>query len=170
MLRALGEQLKLLAADPRNHYTSTIRRLMGPREAVRYGQPLRRMILAMPDMITQLRGWSDGSGLPARVMRMQRFALDYLYDPIDFLPADNSGLFRYLDDAYLIARIYHLTLADHDGRGIKNHGSDRTLTKNVPQWIELARRLLPKETLKIDELLDEVAKERNGTALHENKI
>lgn len=162
MLRALGEQLKLLAADPRNHYTSTIRRLTGPREAVRYGQPLRQMILALPRMITQLRRWSDGSGLPARVLRMQRFALTYLYDPVDFLSANDSGLFRYLDDAYLIARIYQLTLADEDGSGMRNHGSDRALAKSVPEWIELARRLLPKETSAIDEVLDEVARGRDG--------
>jgi len=158
MLKALGEQLKLLAADPRNHFSSTIRRLTGPREAVRYGQPLRRMILAMPPMISQLRRWSDGSGLPARVLRMQRFALDYLYDPIDFLSANGSGLFRYLDDAYLIARIYHLTLAEHDGFGAKNRGEDRALSQDVPEWITLARELLPKETSRIDEMLVEAAR------------
>ncbi|HAH04963.1 MAG TPA: hypothetical protein DCM05_00330 [Elusimicrobia bacterium] len=162
MLRALGEQLKLLAADPKNHYASTIRRLMGPREAVRYGQPLRRMILAMPAMIAQLRRWSDASGLPPRVLRLQRFALDYLYDPIDFLSADGSGLFRYLDDAYLIARIFHLSLADTDGAGIRNLADDKPLLESVPEWIELAKRLLPRETSKIDALLDEVARGRDG--------
>lgn len=160
MLRALGGQLELLAADPRNHYASTIRRMMGPRDAVRYGQPLRRMILAMPRMIAQLHKWSAGSGLPTRARRMQRFALNYLYDPIDFLSANNSGLFRYLDDAYLIARIYQLTLADHDRFGIANHGDGHALTKDVPEWIDLARQLLPKETSKIDELLVEVARGR----------
>ncbi|MFH2204761.1 MAG: hypothetical protein ABIJ96_16730 [Elusimicrobiota bacterium] len=162
MLRALGEQLKLLAADPRNNFAVALRRLTGPREAVRYGQPLRRMILAMPPMIAQLRAWSDRSGLPVRVTRMQRFALDYLYVPIDFLPTKDLGLFRYLDDAYLIARIYQLTLADHDAAGIKNQGNDADLATNVPEWIELARRLLPKETAKIDELLAEVARGRGG--------
>src|SRR5688572_14796333 len=114
MLKALGEQLKLLATDPQNHYASTIRGLTGPREAVRYGQPLRQMILALPPMIAQLRSWSDESGLPARVRRMQLFALAYLYNPTDFLSANSSGFFRYLDDAYLIARIYQRTLDDKD--------------------------------------------------------
>lgn len=164
MLRALGEQLKMLAADPKNHYASTIRQLTGPREAVRYGQPLRRMILALPLMIAQLRRWTDGSGLPVRVIRMQRFALAYLYDPIDFLSADSSGLFRYLDDAYLIARIYHLTLSDHDGSGIKNNGNDPALTKSVSDWIELTRRLLPKETSRIDAMLGEVALGRSASS------
>ncbi len=158
MLRALGERLRALALDPRNHFSSAIRRLMGPREAVRYGQPLRRMILAMPAMITQLRRWSDGSGRPPRVLRMQRFALAYLYDPIDFFRASSSGLFRYLDDAYLLARIYHLTLRERDASGRKNHGDDPAISKAVPEWIDLARRLLPRETSRIDELLDEAAR------------
>ena len=162
MLRALGEQLKVLAADPRNHYASDIRRLKGPREAVRYGQPLRRMILALPSMTRQLRKWSDRSGLPAPVLRMQRFALAYLYDPIDFLSAKSTGLFRYLDDAYLIAKIYHLTLAEHDRAGIRNRSDDQVLARSVAEWIELARRLLPKETSRIDYLLDEVARGKAG--------
>lgn len=160
MLRALGEQLRLMAADPGNNFASTIRRLAGPREAARCGQPLRRMILSLPDMAAQLRRWSDRSGLSARAIRMQRFALDYLYDPIDFLSTSDSGLFRYLDDAYLIARIYQLTLMDCDASGVKNRGKDRALTKSVADWIAAARRLLPNETARIDELLDEVARGR----------
>ncbi len=162
MLVALGERLKVLAADPGNHFASAIRRLTGPREAVRYGQPLRRMILALPAMISQLRRWSAGSGLPLPVLRMQRFALRYLYNPIDFLSSSSSGLFRYLDDAYLVARIYHLTLSDHDGSGKKNRGDDPALSKSIPEWIDLARRLLPKETSRIDESLDEAARGRTG--------
>jgi hypothetical protein len=157
MLKALGDQLKLLAADPKNHYASTIRRLTGPREAVRYGQPLRQMILALPLMIAQLRSWSDESGLPVRVRRMQLFALAYLYNPTDFLSASSPGFFRYLDDAYLIARIYQRTLEDKDSSGVKNHSDDASVAKHVPEWIDVARRLLPKETSKIDELLNEVA-------------
>lgn len=162
MLKALREQLELLAADPKNHYTSIIRRLAGPREAVHYEQPLRRMILAMPDIIVQLRNWTDESGLPVRFRRMQGFALDYLYNPKDFLSVHSPGLFRYLDDAYLIVRVYHLTLADEDCSRLKSHIDDESLARSVPEWIELARRLLPKETSKIDELLDQVARGRNG--------
>lgn len=161
MLRAFGEQLRLLAADSRNHFASTIRRLAGQREAARYGQPLRRMILAMPHMIAQLRDWSDRPNLPNETKRMQEFALAYLDDPIDFLSVKSSGLFRYLDDAYLIARIYQLTLAEHDASGAKNRSDDRALAKSVPKWIDLARRLLPKETSKIDAMLDEVAEGRS---------
>jgi hypothetical protein len=122
MLSELGKQLKLLAADPRNNFSSILRQLTGPREAARYGQPLRRMILALPEMITQLRSWSDRSGLPPGVRRMQTFTLSYLYDPIDF--------------------------------------SERNLANDVSQWVTLTRRILPKETAKIEALLDEAARKR----------
>ncbi|OVE76703.1 hypothetical protein BVX98_05330 [bacterium F11] len=160
MLKALGEQLKLLSADPQNHYTSAIRQLTGPREAVRYGQPLRQMILALPKMIAQLRHWSNESGLPIRVRRIHVFALDYLYNPTDFLPANDSGFFRYLDDAYLIARIYLQTLQEKDSSGFKNQCDDPDIEKQAPKWIDLARRLLPRETLKIDKLVDNVAQNK----------
>jgi uncharacterized membrane protein YkvA (DUF1232 family) len=160
MLKALGEQLKLLAADPRNHFTSIIRQLTGPREAVRYGQPLRKMILALPKMISQLQRWSKESGLPIRSQRMQDYALAYLYSPTDFLPATHSGLFRYLDDAYLIARIYQETLQEKDSSGLKNQSEDPDIEKQVPGWIELARRLLPRETSRIDKLVDNVAQNK----------
>jgi len=153
MLKALGEHLKFLAEDPGNNFASAIRRRAGPREAARYGQPLRRMVLAMPRMITQLREWGERPGLPARSRRMQGFALAYLYDPIDFLSASGPGLFRYLDDAYLIARIFESALEDRDF----SRGASKDLTAAVPGWVELARRLLPAETAKIDALLDEVA-------------
>jgi len=160
MLRALGEQLKILAADPKNNFASKIRQLSGPREAARYGQPLRRMILAMPHMITQLRLWNGEASLPARAKRMQEFALSYLYDPIDFLSARSSGLFRYLDDAYLIAKIYQTTLDDFKASGTKNPSQNSALSKNIPTWIDLAKRLLPKETAQIDKLLDEASRKR----------
>lgn len=162
MLALLGEQLKLLSRDPANHFASQIRRLTGPREAIRFGQPLRALILALPRMIEQLLRWSEHSGLSARNKRLQRFALLYLYDPIDFLSAKNSGLFRYLDDAYLIAGIYQHALSEFDAAGLKNRADDKTLAANIPQWIGLARQLMPKEMARIDELISEVAKGRNA--------
>lgn len=162
MLALLGEQLKVLSRDPANHFASQIRRLTGPREAIRFGQPLRALILALPRMIDQLLRWTDHSGLSARNKRLQRFALLYLYDPIDFLSIKSSGLFRYLDDAYLIAGIYQQTLSDLDAAGIKNRADDKALAASVPQWIGLARQLLPKEMDRIDELIAEVAMGRSA--------
>lgn len=163
MLRALGERLRILASDPKNNFSSKIRRLTGPREAARYGQPLRRMILAMPQMIAQLHRWSDTSGLPPRLMRMQRFTLSYLYDPIDFLSSKNSGLFRYLDDAYLISRIFQITLAKNDASGSKNRSTHRALAQNIPEWIAIARLLLPHETAQMEDLIAEAGRAKPRT-------
>jgi hypothetical protein len=108
-------------------------------------------------MMAQLRIWSDESG-PVQVRRMHNFALAFLYSPTDFLSTTSTGFFRYLDDAYVIARIYQRTLESKKSSGIRNHGDDASMDKNVPTWIDLARRLLPKETSRIDELLEEVAR------------
>lgn len=46
-----------------------------------------------------------------------------------------------------------------DGRewgGTKPFIEQPALAKNIPQWIELTRQLLPKETANIDQMLDEL--------------
>lgn len=162
MLNALKNQLKLMASDPKDPYTATIRELVGAREAVRYEGPLRRMILAMPSMIAQIRAWFSESQLPSSSRRLHGFAMAYLYSPDDFLPVHRLGLFGYLDDAYLVARVYHLSMSESDSTGLRPFPEDEKLSREVPQWLDLARGLLPEETAAMDRMLDEAAHKRDG--------
>jgi len=158
MLKALRNQLKLMAVDPNDPFTSTIRKLVGAREAVRYEGPLRRMILAMPCMITQIRGWFSDSQSPAASRRLHGFAMVYLYSPKDLLPEHRLGLFGYLDDAYLVAKVYHRSLSAPGSTGLTPFPEDEKLSQEVPQWIGLANQFLPEVTAAIDRMLDEAEK------------
>lgn len=162
MLNALKNQLKLLAADPKDPYTATIRKLAGAREAVRYEAPLRRMILAMPSMIAQIRAWFTESQLPSSSRRLHGFAMAYLYSPDDLLPLHRLGLFGYLDDAYLVAKVYHLSMSEADSTGLRPFPEDARLSREIPQWLDLARGLLPEETAALDRMLDEAAHKPDG--------
>lgn len=162
MLNALQKQLKLLAADPNDPFSGSIRKLVGPREAVMYEQPLRAMILAMPAMIWQIRAWVAESNISPSLSRLHGFAMAYLYSPEDFLPESSMGLFGYLDDAYLVARVYHRTLLEPDSFGAGRFPGSESLPRDTHDWIRLARQILPKETSAIDKMLEEVFTRHSG--------
>jgi len=158
MLNALKNQLKLMASDPNDPFTATIRELAGAREAVRYERPLRHMILAMPSMIAQIRTWFSEPQSPSPRRRLHGFAMSYLYCPDDLLPLQRLGLFGYLDDAYVVANVYHRSMTEADSTGLRPFAEDERLSREVSQWLDLARRLLPEETATMDQMLDEAAR------------
>lgn len=162
MLNALRGQLNLLAADPRDPFTGIIRRMVGPKEAVRYEQPLRALVLAMPAMIGQIRDWVSESKWPSPVKRMHAFIMAYLYSPEDFLPESSLGFFGYVDDAYLVAQVYRRTLLEADSFGFKRFIIDETLSRDTQDWLETVRRLLPAETAAMDKTLEEAAGSQDG--------
>ena len=162
MLNALQKQLKLMAADPRDPFTGIIRRMVGPKEAVRYEQPLRGLILAMPAMIGQIRDWVSESKWPSPVKRLHAFIMAYLYSPEDFLPESSMGFFGYMDDAYLVAQVYRRTLLEADAFGFKRFVADVALSRDVEDWIKTVKQLLPAETAAMDKMLEEAAGSQDG--------
>jgi uncharacterized membrane protein YkvA (DUF1232 family) len=156
MLNALQGQLKLMAADPNDPFTGIIRKMVGPREAVHYERSLRALILAMPAMIGQIRSWVNESKLPSPLKRMPAFIMVYLYSPEDLLPESSMGFFGYLDDAYLVAQVYHRTMLEADSFGIKHFVKDKTLTHDVQNWLKMVKQLLPAEAAAMDRMLEEV--------------
>ncbi len=154
MLKALKNQLKLLSMDPKDPFTSEIRRRVGPREAVHLEDPLRHMVLHLPEMIAQIRRWSSASDISQETKRLHEFILAYLYNPSDFLPEKTLGLFGYLDDAYVVASAYQRTAQSDDWAELKPLVDDVGLSIRVPDWMAMARELLPHETARIEQMLD----------------
>lgn len=156
MLKAFKSQLRQLSLDPRDPFTAIVRRIAGPRSAARFEQSLRQMVLAMPDMIYQIERWSEEPAQPPTIKKLHSFALRYLYHPTDFLSEDNLGFFGYVDDAYLVASVYQRTMDDRDWVGLKPFIEHPDIAKNVTGWIDAARLLIPKETTRMDHMLDEL--------------
>ena len=155
MLQALKSQLRALAADPHDSFTAHIRKRVGTVEAVHYTKPLRSLILVMPELIAQIRAWMEEPAIVPQLKRLHGFLLSYLYHPTDFLP-ESDGLFGYLDDAYLVGRVYARTMQQLDHRTRRTLPNLADLSGQVASWLDLARRLLPTETQRIDHLLDEI--------------
>jgi len=155
MLRAFKNQLKAMAMDPKDSFTELLRRRVGVKEAARHEQPLRNMILVMPDMLEQIRAWIDEPGMSAVLRRLQGFVLTYLYHPRDFLPEDHNGLFGYLDDAFLVSLAFQRTLAERRGLGYDS-SLERGLSEQLPDWLKHVRAVIPREAEQVECMLDEI--------------
>lgn len=162
MLQQLQSRLNALAGNPADPFTGSIRALVGPRDAVLYERPMRELILAMPAMTAQIRNWITGARFQSGIVRLHGFAMAYLYSPEDLLPETSMGLFGYLDDAYLVARVYHRTLLEADCFASGPLPAGAPQPGNVHDWLRLARQLLPRETAALDKMLDEVFATRAG--------
>ena len=156
MLYALKIHLKTLSIDPSDPFTQHVRDRVGAREAVRFEQPLRNMILVVPDMVAQIRAWMVEPGMPPQLRQLHGFALAYLYNPEDLLPEQVHGLFGYLDDAYFVASVFQRTMTAR--RGLRNGESwgKSKIAEQLPSWINLTKELLPKETTQIDQIIDDL--------------
>ena len=87
----------------------------------------------------------------------------YIYHPFDFIPEERLGLFGYLDDAYLTGRIFIQTMNFTDYNARHFLPNMKNLTTNIPDWIMATRRVLPKETGKIDRMLKELLEGRTDS-------
>ena len=163
MLQALKNQLTQLAADPRDPFAAKIREQVGARQALRYVKPLRDLILVMPQLIAQIRAWSSEPKMPSHVKRLHGFVLTYLYHPFDFIPDEGTGLFGYLDDAYLVASVYERTKCHIDHTEERSRSKMGRLAAQVPGWLELTRQFLPGVTQRIDYMVDEIIEGRPET-------
>lgn len=163
MLQALKNQLTQLAADPRDPFAAKIRERVGARRALLYAKPLRDLILVMPQLITQIQVWCSESKIPSRMKRLHGFVLSYLYHPYDFIPDEGTGLFGYLDDAYLVASVYERTRCQMDHAKRPSLHNMEYIAEQIPAWQELARQFLPSETQRIEYMLDEFVEGRTKT-------
>jgi len=155
MLRAFKSQLKLMAMDPADSFTELLRRRVGSSDVLRHEQPLRNMILVMPEMLTQIRAWMEEPGMSAELRRLQGFVLTYLYHPRDILPEGHNGLFGYLDDAFLVSLAFQRTLTERRGLGYDS-SMEREMAEQLPGWLESVREVIPREARQVELMLEEL--------------
>lgn len=162
MLNAFKQQLKQLAETPEElHFEIESR--VGKEKALQYIESLKNLILVMPDMVAQVRSWSNDSRIPSMEKKLHGFMLTYLYHPVDFLPESGKGLFGYLDDAYIVGSIYSRTMRcmDYDKRSTLPNLEP--LTKSIHEWLAAVREVIPSECQKIDQLLQELVEGKLNT-------
>jgi uncharacterized membrane protein YkvA (DUF1232 family) len=160
MLRALKNQLQLLAETDAERFHAKISQRTSEKNPAPVVSELQNFILLLPDMIAQIRDWLDEGTLPSEFKELHGFLLTYLYHPVDFLSETKYGFFGYLDDAYLVGCVYAKTLCLQT---LAVQARSQELNQKVPEWLEMTRRILPAETSQIDQLIeDALAGQKNA--------
>lgn len=157
MLNALKKQLLQLSNEKERLFLGALKKRVGSRQAMIDAGPLRNFILVMPEMIAQLRAWSEDENIPRHVRSLQGHLLTYLYHPVDFLHDKGYGLFGYLDDAYFVGCIYQASQNCAKDKQLKYLANHQDLSHQIPDWIATVRRVLPKETAQIHKLITELS-------------
>ncbi|MCG3177129.1 MAG: hypothetical protein MOGMAGMI_02096 [Candidatus Omnitrophica bacterium] len=151
MLKALKNQLSLMAIEYGDDYAKRIRQRLGRRHKGLHISRTLNLVLMMPDLVARCSDLSGSERVPSPVRRLNGFLLTYLYHPIDFVPDDGS-LFGYLDDAYFVGRVFEKVREHVPGV----HTAAEELYRDLPRSLEAARVVLPEESRQIDRMIAEL--------------
>ena len=163
MLQKLKNKLIHLAEENRDFFIQKIQERIPSEGGITIAISLQKFVLTMPDMIIQIRRWMKEPACPSQINRLSGFLLTYIYHPFDFIPEERLGFFGYLDDAYLAGRIFIQTMNFTDYNTRHFLPNMKNLATDIPDWIKTTRRVLPKETGKIDRMLKELLEGRTDT-------
>ena len=152
MLRALKQHLVRLSEEQKDRFQAIITKKVGARQAKVLAGLLKNFILVLPEMIAQVRVWSDEQDLPKQIHYLNGNLLTYLYHPADFLHDEGYGLFGYLDDAYLVGSIYYTTLQAIGPEKRRLQPNQADISAQIEAWLEATRRVIPKETAMIEKM------------------
>lgn len=157
MLKAVKNHLSLLAIEQGDRFASEVRSRYGGTNTQWAVSKALNLILTMPDLIARIRDLSGDRSLSPELRRLNQFVLIYLYHPYDFVAEDRPGLLGYLDDAYLVGSVFSRLR----GRSGITRANAEDLARDLEASLEVTRGLLPKETRKIDRLIEELARGNN---------
>lgn len=149
----MKSQLSLLAIENGEVFATHVRKRVKAKHAQVAISKSLNLIMIMPDLIAQVRDASEDRQLSSEIRRLNQFLLVYFYHPVDFLPDDAGGLFGYLDDAYFVGRVYQKIRSI---TGKQAHASAKELTLDLTAALEVVKTVIPKESRKIDALIEEL--------------
>lgn len=154
MTSNLKAHLQALAAAHPQGFMGEIRQRAPQLPAKAMARRLQNFVFVIPEMVNQIRAWMDESSSTPTIKRLHGFMMTYLYHPLDYVPEATHGLFGYLDDAYFVGQLY---LASLQQKGTPTFlPNTESVARQLSFWLYWTRRLLPKETKKIDALMDDL--------------
>ncbi len=153
MLTAFKEELKRLAVDPLDPFHQKIRDRIGKRATHLVEKRLKQLILLMPGLVRRIHVHWEKSSAGSEIKRLGGFMFIYLYQPKDFLPEDEHGLFGYMDDAYLVLVVYEKVVRAAGHRGAFDQ-EDEEYLKQIQASKRYIKAVIPKESKKIEVMVD----------------
>lgn len=167
MLKALKEQLKLLAEDQNKIFHKALKERVGKRATQEIEVEIKNFILLMPDWIEQVHTHWNRQNV-GTIKKIGGYLLTYLYHPHDFLSEEKYGLLGYLDDAYYVACIYELVLKNLYSEGVTLKPFEEELMEKLPQWKSTIHKILPKEAHQIDAMIEGLLSPEENKELFES--
>lgn len=154
MIGEFQENLKRLLIDPKDLFHSHVRARIGKKATDHFEEKVKEFILRMPSVVSRINTMVMREKEGSVAHRLAKYLLIYLYDPMDFLPEKDNGLFGYLDDAYFVAIVYLLVLEKMDPS--LRIGEDEQMKEWVFKHIEPVRYLIPEESRKISKVVSDI--------------
>lgn len=165
MFKKIRSQVKDAPADWSRDFALEVKRRLGEEASAATVERLKGLVLAFPDMAMHIRAWVEEPGHPAALRRLHEFVAAYIRNPDDILSDKAGGLFGYVDDAYLTARIYEATVLAPEWDRHPRLPPAGAYEKELPLWIAEIRRVMPREADRIDAMLSLVAEGARRTGL-----
>ena len=158
MLTAFKEELKRLAVDPKDPFHLKIRQRVGKRATVILEKRLKQLILIMPGLVKRIHAHWEHSKSGSEIKKLGSFIFTYLYQPNDFLPEGEHGLFGYLDDAYLVVIVYEKVLRVPGVAATSMNDDDAYYLKQIHSSKKYVKAVIPKEVVKIEAMVEKAVK------------
>lgn len=154
MLKALADQLRTLAREDEQGLRKSIERHLGGRATEEQMKAVKEFIFLLPPVLQQLSDYWKDESLPSEAKRLSGHIITYIYNPDDYLPEEEHGLFGYLDDAYLVVSAF-LRIQDSYLRDWQDKSAmELKLVERARELIVVPEIVIPEEAKRIEALLD----------------
>ena len=165
MLRALKEQLKVLAVDEDKGFHNILRERIGKKATGLLENRLKQLILLMPDLVERIHYYYGPvhNGNPI-TKKLGGYMLTYLYHPDDLID-EEWGLFGYLDDAYFVAVVFEEIINEVSLEDQLLVEPDKEFNESIRLLKVSARSAIPNEASKIDNMIQDIVKGKEGVFL-----
>jgi uncharacterized membrane protein YkvA (DUF1232 family) len=154
MLKALADQLRNLADTSGDKFEEAIKERLDGKTTEEQISRLKEFVFLLPPTLKQLSGYWSEKSTPTKAKELSGLIISYIYQPNDFLPEGNTGLFGYLDDAYVVVsaflRIQDLYLRNWQDKS----DEERELATRARDLIVAPGIVIPDEVARIDEMID----------------
>lgn len=156
MLRALKEQLKVLASDEDNKFHETLRKRVGKKATELFEKRTKQLILLMPDVIERIHYYYGHlQKEDSKTKKLGGYLLTYLYHPKDLI-GEEWGLFGYLDDAYFAAVVFEKIIKEIEKGAQLLVEPNKEFNETLRHLKVTARSVIPQEAKKIDQMVEEI--------------
>ena len=157
MLRAMKEQLKILALDEDKRFHNILRARIGKKATGLLENRLKQLIILMPDLVERIHYYYGHLQKDNSITKkLGGYMLTYLYHPTDFISEEEWGLFGYLDDAYFGAAVFEKIIHEVSVEDQILIEPDKKFNESLKLLKASARSVIPKEASKIDNMIQDI--------------